>query len=43
MQVVAGTLYDLAARELPMNFKIFSTLDAAIKWIGLSKIQEPII
>jgi hypothetical protein len=34
-QVVGGTLYELAARELPMNFKIVSTIKAAMNWINL--------
>jgi hypothetical protein len=35
-QVVGGTLYELAVREFPMNFKIVSTIEAALDWIHLS-------
>jgi hypothetical protein len=42
-QVVIGTFYELAAKELPMNFKIFSSLEAALNWIGLSGEYESIV
>jgi hypothetical protein len=42
-QVVAGTLYEFAARELPMNFRIVSTIKAALNWINLSNDFESTI
>jgi hypothetical protein len=42
-QVVLGTLYEMIAKELPMNFKIFSTIQAAMFWIGLSSEYESIV
>lgn len=42
-QVVGGVLYELAARELPMNFKIVSTLEAALTWVNLSIDYKSIV
>jgi hypothetical protein len=39
-QVVAGTLYEIASRELPMNFKIVSSIKAALNWIDISNDFE---
>jgi hypothetical protein len=41
--VVDGMFYTLAAKELPMNYKIFSTLDASIKWLGISNNSKKVI
>lgn len=42
-QVVLGTIYEMIAKELPMNYKIFSTLKAALNWIGLPSEYESVI
>jgi hypothetical protein len=42
-QVVASTLYELAASELPMNFKIVTTIEAALDWVNLSIDHKPTI
>jgi hypothetical protein len=42
-QMVLGTFYESAAKDLPMNFEIFSTIQSAIHWIGLSSKDEPVI
>jgi len=42
-QVVGGTLYEFAASELPMNFKIVSTVKAAMDWINLSYDFESVV
>jgi hypothetical protein len=42
-QVAMTILYELALKDLPMNFKIVSTLQAAIEWVGLSKVHESVI
>jgi len=36
-QVVISTIYQLAAEMLPMNFKIFSTIDSALSWIEMPR------
>lgn len=35
-QVVTTSLYQLNSEGLPMSFKIFSTLESALKWVGIS-------
>ncbi len=35
-QVVITTLYQLNSEGLPMSFKIFSTLESAMEWMGIS-------
>ena len=42
-QVVGGTLYELAARELPMNLKVVSTIEAALNWVDLSIDYKSIV
>ena len=33
--VVTGTLYQLLSENLPMNIRVFSTFEAAVRWLGL--------
>lgn len=42
-QVVFGTLYKHAIQTLPIDFKIVSTLKAALKWINLPMELEETI
>ncbi len=42
-QVVTSTLYQLNSDGLPMNLKIFSTLESTLKWIDISKSDYQII
>jgi len=35
-QVAKSSIYQMQGRALPMNFKIVSTLEAALEWVGLS-------
>ncbi|MDY0102485.1 MAG: hypothetical protein RBS07_06065 [Lentimicrobium sp.] len=42
-QVVAGVLYERAVKEFPMNFKIVSTIKAALEWINISYDFESLI
>lgn len=46
-QVVVYTIYDITSQMLPMNFKIVSSLEAAMNWTNIAKeyqkqIQEVI-
>lgn len=38
-QVVAGTKFDMYKNELPIKIKVFSTVEAAMGWVGL-KIED---
>jgi hypothetical protein len=42
-QVVLGNFYEMATKELPMNFKIFSTIRSALNWIGIPNEYEQIV
>lgn len=39
-QVVIATLFDLLKKELPLNIKIVSTIDAALQWVGILREKE---
>lgn len=42
-QVVLGTLYEMTVKELPMNYRIFSSIKAALNWFGLPGEYESIV
>lgn len=42
-QVVTATLYEIAVKNLPMSFKIVSTIKAALEWVNISYDYESII
>ena len=33
--VVTGTLYQLLGKDLPLNIRVFSTFEAAVRWLGV--------
>ncbi|MGV8946196.1 MAG: hypothetical protein ACOH1N_07185 [Lutibacter sp.] len=42
-QTVFTSLYILEIKDIPSHVEIFSTIDAAIKWVGLSSNKKRII
>lgn len=42
-QVVIATLFDVLKKELPVNVKIVSTVDAALSWVGLLNDDRKVI
>ena len=42
-QAALTTLYSLYTADSPLNNKVFSTLEAAMKWIGLPESKQHII
>lgn len=42
-QVVIATLFDLLKKELPINIRIVSTLQAALNWVGVSVNDHSLI
>ncbi len=37
--VVIATLYKLLGKDLPLNIKVFSTFEAAIRWLGVFRFN----
>jgi hypothetical protein len=42
-QVVIATLFDMLKKELPINVRIFSTVEVAMNWLELSEEDKRLI
>ncbi|NOQ28341.1 MAG: hypothetical protein GQ564_23510 [Bacteroidales bacterium] len=42
-QVVIATLFDMLKKELPINVKIFSTVEVAMNWLELSEEDKKLV
>lgn len=42
-QVVIATLFDMLKKELPINVRIFSTVEAAINWVDLLQEDKKLV
>lgn len=42
-QVVAGTKFDMYKNDLPIKIKVFSTVEASLKWVGLENEDKNMI